>query len=38
MSDSDSKRDLMAIDDVSDELAGLIDWGIDFKHGSDINY
>ena len=38
MSDSDSKRDLMAIDDVGDELAGLIDWGIDFKHGSDINY
>ena len=38
MSDSDSKRDLLAIDDVSDELAGLIDWGIDFKHGSDINY
>lgn len=38
MSDSDSKRDLMAIDDVSDQLAGLIDWGIDFKHGSDINY
>ncbi|MCS5555024.1 MAG: ornithine carbamoyltransferase [Candidatus Thermoplasmatota archaeon] len=38
MSDSDSKRDLMAIDDVSDELADLIDWGINFKHGSDINY
>lgn len=38
MRGSDSKRDLMAIDDVSEELADLIAWAIDFKHGGDINY
>ncbi|HIM14080.1 MAG: ornithine carbamoyltransferase [Candidatus Thalassarchaeum betae] len=38
MRGSDSKRDLMAIDDVSEELSELIAWAIAFKHAGDINY
>ena len=38
MSEAEAKSDLMAIDDVSDELADIIDWAIAFKHGGDINY
>ena len=38
MSEAEAKSDLIAIDDVNDELADIIDWAIAFKHGGDINY
>tara|TARA_B100000029_G_scaffold138243_1_gene133201 strand:+ start:3240 stop:4196 length:957 start_codon:yes stop_codon:yes gene_type:complete len=30
------KRDLMAIDDLGEDLEGIIDWAIAFKHGGQI--
>ena len=38
MSEVNEKTDLMAIDDVGDELADIIDWAIAFKHGGDLSY
>ena len=38
MSEAETKNDLMAIDDVNDELAEIIDWAIAFKHGGDFNF
>jgi len=38
MSEAEAKSGLMAIDDVSDELADIIDWAIAFKHGGDFNF
>ena len=37
MSEADEKTDLMAIDDVGDELSEIIDWAIAFKHGGDLS-
>ena len=37
MSEAEAKSSLMAIDDISDELAAIIDWAIAFKHGGDFN-
>ena len=37
MSGADEKTDLMAIDDVGDELSEIIDWAIAFKHGGDLS-
>ena len=30
------KRNLMAIDDLGDELGDIIDWAIAFKHGGEL--
>lgn len=35
MSEAD-KRNLMAIDDLGDELGDIIDWAIAFKHGGEL--
>ena len=37
MNEAEAKSSLMAIDDISDELAAIIDWAIAFKHGGDFN-
>ena len=36
MSEAD-KRNLMAIDDLGDELGDIIDWAIAFKHGGEFS-
>ena len=32
-----NKRNLMAIDDLGDELGDIIDWAISFKHGGEFS-